>query len=140
VVLTVILGCGPDRKGPQLFKNVLVDSLEVDVHVLSEEAVDHVMEGVEVRQDDDAGVALRPEQLLIRISLDQFSPALDVYLKIMLTRLISLVAYCDQILKVHHWLCWFNLITSRRKMCHENPPVMSILILIFFYNEFPIIV
>ncbi len=53
-ILTVILGCSPDRVRPQLFKDVLVDGLEVDVHVLSEEAVDHVLEGIEVRQDDDA--------------------------------------------------------------------------------------
>ena len=77
---------------------------------MPEEAVDHVLEGVEVRQDDDAGVALRPEQLLVWITLDQFSPALDVYLKIMLSKLMPLAVYCNQILKAALTNCVLKII------------------------------
>ena len=74
-----------DRKIPKLFENVVAGSLQVDVEVVLEKAVDHLLEGAEVRQQVFAFRIFRPEKLFARITLDKtFSPFdvnLNKYLK-----------------------------------------------------------
>jgi hypothetical protein len=67
----------PDGEVPQPLEDVLVLGHEVEAHVVLEKAVDHRLEGVQVRQVLVAGRVLRPEQLLVRLALDQALPALD---------------------------------------------------------------
>ncbi len=69
-----------DRKVPKLFKNVIAGSLQVDVKVVLEKAVDHLLEGAEVGQQVFAFRIFRPEKLFARIALDKTFPPFDVNL------------------------------------------------------------